>query len=154
MSHSSLHLTSGQFSIRINIKTFKVSDKEFSEAFKFLEPDFRETLTFCSENVKKFHEKQMPKKEWMIEMHSGVYAGEKIEPIETVALYVPRGKGSFPSVAMMTSIPAVVAGVKKPIIFTPPEIDGSIDSATLVALTARNLTLGGMPCVSARVPRL
>ena len=75
----------------------------------------------------------MPKKEWMIEMHSGVYAGEKIEPIETVALYVPRGKGAFPSVAMMTSIPAVVAGVKNPIIFTPPEIDGSIDSATLVA---------------------
>ena len=116
--------------VELGLKTFKVSEKEFSEAFKFLEPDFKETLTFCCENVKKFHEKQMPKKEWMIEMHSGVYAGEKIEPIETVALYVPRGKGSFPSVAMMTSIPAVVAGVKKPIIFTPPETDGSIDSAT------------------------
>ena len=79
--------------VELGLKTFKVSDNEFSKAFNILDPDFKETLAFCSENVKKFHEKQMPKKEWMIEMHSGVYAGEKIEPIETVALYVPRGKG-------------------------------------------------------------
>ena len=45
--------------------------------------------------MKKFHKEQMPKMEWMIEMHPGVYAGEKIEPIDTVALYVPRGKGKF-----------------------------------------------------------
>ena len=139
--------------VELGLKTFKVSDKEFSEAFDFLEPDFKETLKFCSENVKKFHEKQMPKKEWMIEMHSGVYAGEKIEPIETVALYVPRGKGSFPSVAMMTSIPAVVAGVKKPIIFTPPEVDGSIDSATLVAAAIAGVEnvykIGGAQAVAA-----
>ena len=92
----------------------------------------KEALIFCSANVKKFHEAQMPKKEWMIEMHPGVLAGEK-SANRSVALYVPRGKGSFPSVAMMTSIPAVIAGVKTPVIFTPPEEDGSVDCATLVA---------------------
>ena len=136
-----------------SLNTFKVSDEEFDKAYNILEPDFKETLKFCSENVKKFHKKQMPKKEWMIEMHKGVYAGEKIEPIETVALYVPRGKGSFPSVAMMTSIPAVVAGVKKPIIFTPPEIDGSIDSATLVVASFAGVEnvykIGGAQAVAA-----
>ena len=136
-----------------SLNTFKVSDEEFDKASNILEPDFKETLKFCSENVKKFHKKQMPKKEWMIEMHKGVYAGEKIEPIETVALYVPRGKGSFPSVAMMTSIPAVVAGVKKPIIFTPPETDGSIDSATLVAASIAGVEnvfkIGGAQAVAA-----
>ena len=41
-------------------------------------------------------------------------------PIPSVACYVPRGKGAFPSVAMMTTIPAVVAGVKEIVIVTPP----------------------------------
>ena len=139
--------------VELGLETFKVSDEEFSKAFNIIETDFKETLKFCSENVKRFHEKQMPKKEWMVEMHPGVYAGEKTEPIETVAFYVPRGKGSFPSVAMMTSIPAVVAGVKKPIIFTPPEIDGSIDSATLVVASFAGVEnvykIGGAQAVAA-----
>ncbi len=50
-----------------------------------------------------------------------------------MALYVPRGKGAFPSVTMMTSVPAVVAGVPQISICTPPTADGSVDAATLVA---------------------
>jgi histidinol dehydrogenase len=46
---------------------------------------------------------------------------------------VPRGKGAFPSVTMMTTIPAVVAGVPRIVIVTPPGPDGRIDAATLVA---------------------
>lgn len=46
---------------------------------------------------------------------------------------MPRGKGSFPSVVLMTAIPAVVAGVPNPVIITPPGPDGRIDDATLVA---------------------
>ncbi|RUX19318.1 histidinol dehydrogenase, partial [Mesorhizobium sp. M2A.F.Ca.ET.037.01.1.1] len=49
------------------------------------------------------------------------------------ALYVPRGKGAFPSVTMMTSVPAVIAGVPQIAIVTPPTADGSVDAATLVA---------------------
>ena len=43
------------------------------------------------------------------------------------------GKGAFPSVTMMTSVPAVVAGVPEIAIVTPPTPDGSVDAATLVA---------------------
>jgi histidinol dehydrogenase len=46
---------------------------------------------------------------------------------------VPRGKGAFPSVALMTSIPAKVAGVADLIMVTPPGPEGKIDDATLVA---------------------
>ena len=113
--------------VKSGLREFKVSEEEFSRAHDLIDEGMKEALIFCSANVKKFHEAQMPKKEWMIEMHPGVLAGEKNLPIESVALYVPRGKGSFPSVAMMTSIPAVIAGVKTPVIFTPPEEDGSVD---------------------------
>ena len=50
-----------------------------------------------------------------------------------VALYVPRGKGSFPSVTMMTAVPGAVAKVPNLAIFTPPGPDGKVDAATLVA---------------------
>ena len=75
----------------------------------------------------------MPEEMWMKEMHPGVFAGEKTVPIESVACYVPRGKGAFPSVVLMTAVPAVVAGVKNRCIVTPPGPDGNIDAATLVA---------------------
>ena len=44
---------------------------------------------------------------------AGVLAGERWAPIPSVACYVPRGKGSFPSVSLMTLIPAVVAKVPR-----------------------------------------
>jgi len=109
------------------------TDDDFERAFASVEKDVIETIEFCSENVRCFHQAQMPEEMWMKEMHPGVFAGEKVVPIESIACYVPRGKGSFPSVVMMTAIPAVVAGVKRPVIITPPGPNGKIDHATLVA---------------------
>ena len=47
---------------------------------------------------------------WFKETSPGAFAGDRWHPIPSVGLYVPRGKGSFPSVTMMTAVPAVVAG--------------------------------------------
>lgn len=109
------------------------SEDDFSRAFDQLDADMIRVLEFCCDNVRRFHQAQMPESLWMKEMHPGVFAGEKVEPIESVACYVPRGKGSFPSVVMMTAIPAVVAGVPQAVIITPPGPDGNVDAATLVA---------------------
>ena len=106
---------------------------DFDQAFDSLDKEFIEILEYNSDNVRRFHQAQMPESMWMKEMHPGVFAGEKVEPISSVACYVPRGKGSFPSVVMMTAIPAVVAGVPEPVIITPPGPDGKVDAATLVA---------------------
>ena len=107
--------------------------EDFDAAFDAVDKEMIGVLEFCCDNVRRFHEAQMPEEMWMKEMHPGVFAGEKVEPIDSVACYVPRGKGSFPSVVMMTAIPAVVAGVPNAVIITPPGPDGRIDAATLVA---------------------
>lgn len=129
------------------------TDADFDRAFHTLDPEMIRVLEFCSDNVRRFHEAQMPDESWMKEMHPGVFAGEKIVPVESVACYVPRGKGAFPSVVMMTTIPAVVAGVPHPIILTPPGPDGSIDAATLVAAKLAGVTAihkcGGAQAVAA-----
>jgi len=118
---------------QVTADSIAATEDDFDRAFDAVDKEVIETIEFCSENVRRFHQAQMPEEMWMKEMHPGVFAGEKVVPIDSVACYVPRGKGSFPSVVMMTAIPAVVAGVKMPVIITPPGPDGKIDHATLVA---------------------
>jgi histidinol dehydrogenase len=109
------------------------TEADFDAAFKALEPEVMAAIDYAVENIRNFHEAQMPEEMWMKEMRPGAFAGERTGPIPSVACYVPRGKGSFPSVVMMTTIPAVVAGVPRPIVVTPPGPDGKVDAATLVA---------------------
>ncbi|GAB0113634.1 histidinol dehydrogenase [Acidisoma sp. C75] len=111
----------------------QVSDAEFDEAFGAVDEAVREAIRFSIENIRRFHEEQLPEPMWLKEVRPGAFAGDRYLPINSVALYVPRGKGSFPSVTMMTSVPGVVAGVPHLAILTPPGPDGKVDAATLVA---------------------
>jgi histidinol dehydrogenase len=111
----------------------KVRETDFEKAVASLEENVAESISFAAESIRIFHQGQMPEPMRMGEVRPGVFCGEKVVPIPSVACYVPRGKGSFPSVVLMTTIPAVVAGVPKVCIFTPPGPDGSVDDATLVA---------------------
>ncbi len=112
---------------------FKVTTHEFETAYNLINPALHEAITVSYANIKKFHEKQMPVETWFTEVCPGVTAGEKTTPITSVGLYVPRGKGSFPSVTLMLGVPAAVAGVEKTAICTPPGPEGSVDPASLVA---------------------
>lgn len=111
----------------------QVTEAEFDHAFTLVEDDVKEAIRFGIDNIRRFHEEQKPEAMWLKEMRPGAYAGDRFTPIRSVALYVPRGKGAFPSVTMMTAVPAVVAGVPEIAIVTPPAPDGSVDAATLVA---------------------
>jgi len=106
---------------------------DFAAAEKALDPKLRAAMDYAAESIRRFHEIQKPTEMWLNEIRPGVFAGDRVRPIPSAACYVPRGKGAFPSVALMTSIPAKVAGVKSVIIVTPPGPDGKIDDATLVA---------------------
>jgi len=106
---------------------------DFDAAFAAVDKEMIAVLELAVDNVRRFHEAQMRDELWMKEMSPGIFAGERASPIPSVACYVPRGKGSFPSVVNMTVVPAVVAGVPQPIIVTPPGPDGKVDAATLVA---------------------
>jgi len=106
---------------------------DFDAAFAVVEREVIAAIEYAVDNIRRFHEAQMPEEMWLKEIRPGAFAGERHAPIPSVACYVPRGKGSFPSVVMMTAVPAVVAGVPRAIIVTPPGPDGSVDAATLVA---------------------
>lgn len=111
----------------------QATDADFVQAFAELEPEVIAAIDYAAENIRRFHEAQMPDEMWLKEIRPGAFAGDRYRPLATVACYVPRGKGAFPSVTMMTTIPAVVAGVARIVILTPPGPDGRLDAATLVA---------------------
>jgi histidinol dehydrogenase len=111
----------------------QVSQAEFEAAFRSVAPEVIAAIEFGIANIRCFHEEQRPEPMWLKEIRPGAFAGDRFTPIQSVALYVPRGKGAFPSVTMMTSVPAVVAGVPQISIVTPPTPDGGVDAATLVA---------------------
>lgn len=114
--------------------------QEFDDAMARMDPEVLEAIRFSVENVRAFHEAQKPEEMWLKEMRPGAFAGDRHVPIDAVACYVPRGKGSFPSVLIMTAIPAVVAGVPRPVVITPPGPDGKVDDATLVAARLVGIT--------------
>ena len=113
----------------------KATDEDFDNAYKTLEPEIIDAIRVCAENVRIHHQQQMDRveKQWMEEVKPGQFAGEKVTAIPSVGLYVPRGKGAFPSVMYMLCSPAKIAGVKKIAVCTPPTPDGGLDSASLVA---------------------
>ena len=131
----------------------KVTEAEFDAAFGQVDAAVIEAIRFGIENIRSFHEEQRPEPMFLKEIRPGAFAGDRFLPINSVALYVPRGKGAFPSVTMMTSVPAVVAGVPNLAIFTPPGPDGKVDAATLVAARIAGVStvykVGGAQAVAA-----
>jgi histidinol dehydrogenase len=118
---------------KLSQDAIRTPKKEFDDAMKSVAPDVIAAIEYAVDNVRRYHEAQMPEEMWMKEVRPGIFAGERWSPIDSVACYVPRGKGSFPSVAVMTAVPAIVAKVPRVIICTPPMPDGRTDPATLVA---------------------
>jgi histidinol dehydrogenase len=131
----------------------EATEAEFEAAEKALAADVKESIRYAIDNIRRFHERQKPEEMWIMEIRKGAFAGERWTPIRSVACYVPRGKGAFPSVMMMTTVPAVVAGVPEITVLTPPTPDGGIDAASLFAAREAGVTrvfrVGGAVAVAA-----
>jgi histidinol dehydrogenase len=126
---------------------------EFDAAEHEVSRDVITAIAHAVDNIRRFHEAQKPQELWLKEIEPGVWVGDRHVPIESVACYVPRGKGSFPSVLNMTAIPALVAGVTRTIVVTPPGPDGRVDAGTLIAARLVGITevykCGGAQAVAA-----
>ena len=131
----------------------KVRPEEIEAGYSRLDKETREAIEYAAKNIHNFHEKQLPEEMWFTEVDKGLMVGEKTTPIVDVCLYVPRGKGSFPSVLLMLGVPARVAGVERIVVVTPPNEKGDVDDAILAAAKIIGITeiykVGGIQAVSA-----
>jgi histidinol dehydrogenase len=115
-----------------DVSNLKVSAAEFAQASQLIEPELKKAIAQAFKNIQEVHQRQMPAEINLAEIEGGVFAGEKISPIASAGLYVPRGKGAFPSMMLMLTIPALVAGVPQVIVCTPPDKQGNVEPASLV----------------------
>ena len=73
--------------------------------------------------------------------------------LASVGVYVPGGKAAYPSSVLMNIVPAKVAGVEKIVMVTPPNKEGEVTPATLVAANEAGAThiykVGGAQAIGA-----
>lgn len=135
----------------VKLEDLKVKENEIKEAYKIVEDDFLSSLKKAAKNIKEFHEKQ--KEESWFDNQNGKMTGQLINPINRVGCYVPGGGAAYPSSALMTVIPAKVAGVKEIVVTTPPGKDGRINPYTLVTLDELEVSeiykIGGAQAIAA-----
>jgi histidinol dehydrogenase len=111
----------------------RVQDEEFELARASLDEKLASAIRMGIENIRRYNERVLRDADWMEELSPGVVVGEKTSPILSAGLFVPSGKGSFPSVLMQIGTPATVAGVPTIAVVVPPMRGStSVDPAVLV----------------------
>ena len=107
------------------------SSKNISKSIKSLDTKVKKAIDLAYNRINKFHSLQKFKNI----SHTDKF-GNKLEykyvPIESVAIYVPGSKVSYPSSVLMNAIPAIIAGVKR-IVMINPGFKGKQNPAVLYA---------------------
>ncbi|MDR3206053.1 MAG: histidinol dehydrogenase [Candidatus Methanoplasma sp.] len=115
---------------KVALDSVEVSRDEIEAAYEEVDPVLIDELENAAYNIQRFHEMQTPPDLWLKETEPGVTLGVKSTPLERVGCYIPGGRASYPSTALMCVIPARVAGVNEIIACTP----APVNPITLVAL--------------------
>ncbi|MCQ2359339.1 MAG: histidinol dehydrogenase [Phascolarctobacterium sp.] len=138
--------------VELTPENIKVTEEEFAEAEAIVKPEVKAALARAIENVKKFHEEQMPKT-WLTNRPFGSMLGQKITPVDSVGIYVPGGTAAYPSSVMMNACPAKVAGVPRIVMAVPPGKDGKVNPNVLVTAKLIGVTeiykMGGAQAIAA-----
>ncbi|MDR1871749.1 MAG: histidinol dehydrogenase [Deltaproteobacteria bacterium] len=97
-----------------------VTEEEIAASNAAISPELKKALKVALTNIQTFHEAQLERPMWLTEVSPGLIAGRVTRPLAKVGVYIPGGRGAYPSSALMNIIPAKVAGVKEIIAVTPP----------------------------------
>ncbi len=133
-------------------ETIRVSQEEIQVAFDTIDQELLEVMKKAADNIEYFHKLQK-QKSWFDTKEEGIILGQKMSAIASAGVYVPGGKAAYPSSVLMNVIPAKVAGVKRIVMVTPPNAQGKINDATLVAASIAGVDeiykVGGAQAIAA-----
>ena len=110
-----------------------VTSDEVAAAYEVVPEDIVAKLKFAADNIRKFHQAQLERDMWSIEIAPGILAGRITRPMDIVGCYIPGRRAAYPSSVLMTIIPAKAAGVEKIVACTPPDEGMVANPSTLVA---------------------
>ncbi len=132
-----------------------VSKSKIEEISKKLSQKNKDDIKFSYDRVKKFAEAQLKNygQDFEVELSKGLYAGQKLVPVNTAGCYIPGGRYAHIASAVMSVTTAKVAGVKNIIACSPPK--ENIGAHPAIVYTANLcgadviLNLGGVPAIAA-----
>ncbi|MCL2389392.1 MAG: histidinol dehydrogenase [Elusimicrobia bacterium] len=132
-------------------QNFKVPLKTIKESALKIDKSLKASIDFAYKNVKKFHDNEYKniKKSWNVE-NGDIITGQKYNAIESIGIYVPGGRFSYPSSVIMSAVPAKCAGVKRIVMVTPPAkmTDAVLYAAKICGIT-EIYTVGGAQAIAA-----
>lgn len=128
--------------VEVTPEQLRVREDEVARARGAVGAELVDAIRLGIANIRAFNELLLQDASWTAEIAPGLVVGEQCRPIASVALFVPSGKGSFPSVLMHTGTPAVVAGVTEVVVLVPPSSGRSKDVDSAVLVVADELGLG------------
>lgn len=136
----------------VEIDQFRVPQEAIDEAITRVDPKVAKAIQIAAEQIRDFHERQK-QQGWFTVREDGALVGAKVQPLDSVGIYVPGGRALYPSTVLMNALPASVAGVPRIVCVTPPSKDGSLDPAVLEACRVAGVTeiysVGGAQAVAA-----
>ncbi len=136
----------------VKSNAFRVPQIEIDAAEAALSDRDRSALETAMFNIIAFHALQIPK-DLAMETMSGVLCRRVAKPLASVGLYIPGGTAPLVSTVMMLALPARIAGVKRRVVFSPPQADGKINPTILAVAKLCGATevycAGGVQAIAA-----
>ena len=134
-----------------SISEFCLSSEQLQEALASIDSVTRDALETAAARIRDYHSHQL-QESWQYHEADGTVLGQQVTPLESVGIYVPGGKASYPSSVLMNCIPARVAGVSEVIMMVPApdnELSPIVLAAAAIAGVDKVFTIGGAQAIAA-----
>ena len=137
---------------KAELTNLAVSDQEMEEAEKLVSNELRDAIILAHHNIKVFHISQRFVGQ-KVKTQEGVTCWQKSVAIERVGLYIPGGTAPLFSTVLMLATPAKIAGCREIVLCTPPNREGKVNPAILVAARIAGVSkiykIGGVQAIGA-----
>lgn len=135
----------------MSVSAMKLKPAEAIKAYQNVDRPYLNAVDRLIKNIEDFEKKSL-RRSWMKES-GGVITGKYVRPLDSVGIYVPGGRASYPSSLIMCSVAARLAGVKRIVVVSPADRKGGIDANVIVAANKLSITeiykVGGAQAVAA-----
>ena len=136
----------------VRLDSLAVSENEIEEAWNSVTAELRQAIELAHANISSFHEAQHFNGV-KVETAPGVTCWQKSVPIEKVGLYIPGGTAPLFSTVLMLATPDRIAGCREIVLCTPPDRNGNVNPAILVAARVAGVSkifkTGGVQAIGA-----
>jgi histidinol dehydrogenase len=137
---------------KARLERLQVTEAEMDEAEQQVTDELRDAIILAHHNIKVFHISQRFVGQ-KVKTQEGVTCWQKSVAIERVGLYIPGGTAPLFSTVLMLATPAKIAGCKEIVLCTPPNSEGRVNPAILVAARIAGVSkifkIGGVQAIGA-----